>query len=182
MTTFRSRLVFAALLLAGCDQTGGEEQGNVVKEVGTSVTELPTTMASANMLVGAQESAPTRPLRHALAGTNEPTADYRRCMGTGEAGKGITSGMRQCLAAEFRRQDERLNSSYQAALAQLARDEQSTLRSLQRTWLAERDADCEQRAEPNKRGTLYPIVFGRCILDATIEQATWLENHSPGKK
>ena len=140
------------------------------------------TPAPANMVADAPEPTPARPSRHALAGTDGPTADYRKCMETGDAGKGVTSGMRECLGAELKRQDERLNASYQAALAQLGNDDQSTLRSRQRAWLAGRDAGCEQKAEPNKGGTLYPIVYGQCLLDKTIERAGWLETYSPGKK
>ena len=33
-----------------------------------------------------------------------------------------------------------------------------------------------------KGGTLYPIVYGQCLLDATIKRAGWLETYSPGKK
>ena len=136
----------------------------------------------ANMVAEAPEPTPDRPSRHPLAGTDAPTADYRTCMETGDAGNGVTSGMRECLGAELKRQDERLNASYQTALAPLSQDDQSTLRSRQRTWLAERDAGCQQKAEPNKGGTLYPIVYGQCLLDATIERAGWLETYSPGKK
>ncbi len=182
MTLFRFSLALAALLTAGCDRTAGEETGNVAAPVGTSASELPMTAAPANMVAEAPEPTPDRPSRHPLAGTDAPTADYRTCMETGDAGNGVTSGMRECLGAELKRQDERLNASYQTALAPLSQDDQSTLRSRQRTWLAERDAGCQQKAEPNKGGTLYPIVYGQCLLDATIERAGWLETYSPGKK
>ncbi len=105
------------------------------------------------------------------------TADYNRCMNSGDAANGVTSAMLDCTVAEYKRQDARLNDAYRVAMARLSPARGSALRTAQRRWLAERDPGCRRKAKPSEGGTIWGIVMTGCQTDETIKQTMWIETY-----
>jgi len=103
--------------------------------------------------------------------TEHDSASYTACMDKSE---GITANMNDCNGAELKRQDARLNTQYQRALASLTAEKKTELRDAQRLWLKYKNAHC---------GMLYSLsggsmdsLFGLgCELDMTRERADTLE-------
>lgn len=96
---------------------------------------------------------------------------YDRCIDT--AG-GVTSSMVECIGAEIKRHDGRLNAQYKAAMATLQEPQKGLLLDAQRQWLKYRDANCMFYAQLSG-GTMDRINSSSCVLDATARRADELE-------
>jgi uncharacterized protein YecT (DUF1311 family) len=105
------------------------------------------------------------------------SAAYRNCLATGDAAKGVTSGMLDCNGAEIERQDARLNRTYRTVMARLAPPAQAKLRASERAWIGQRDRSCRRDAAVAEGGTLASVIYSGCILDRTIERTMWLERY-----
>ena len=105
------------------------------------------------------------------------SAAYRTCLATGDAAKGVTSGMLDCNGAEIDRQDARLNRTYRAVMARLAPPARTKLRASERAWIGERDRSCRRDSKVAEGGTLASVIYSGCILDRTIERTMWLERY-----
>ena len=105
------------------------------------------------------------------------SAAYRTCLATGDAAKGVTSGMLDCNGTEIERQDARLNRTYRAVMARLAPPARAKLRASERAWIAERDRSCRRDSKAAEGGTLASVIYSGCILDRTIERTMWLERY-----
>jgi uncharacterized protein YecT (DUF1311 family) len=99
--------------------------------------------------------------------------EWRQCV---DASGGVTVEMRDCSAAEYERQDVRLNAAYRATMARLNRAGQTRLRTLQRAWLRDRRSRCLNPPDA-EGGTLDLILIDACFLDTTIERTIWLERY-----
>lgn len=104
------------------------------------------------------------------------TADYGRCMD----GEMSTAGMRDCAAAEFRRQDAALNARYQAVMRGLNARQQGKLRAAQRAWVAFRIANCASMADQDW-GTLSLLAADSCSIQMTVARTIALESYPPGE-
>ena len=107
------------------------------------------------------------------AGGAQPhSAAYETCMATGDAAKGVTAAMADCVIAELRIEDARLNAVYKTVIAGLDDAGQENLRQTQRAWITERDRRCKAQAAG---GTIDRINIPACVLDVTIERTKQLE-------
>lgn len=98
---------------------------------------------------------------------------YQKCLAA-PAGQS-TAGMIDCIGAELKIQDARLNRSYQAAQKRMTLPRQkAALTKAQRAWIAFRDADCASRYDPDW-GTISRIEANTCVLDRTAERADELD-------
>lgn len=102
------------------------------------------------------------------------TRDYNQCMGAAE---GVTADMMDCIGAEIDRQDARLNQAYVMVMRPLPRAKKDQLRSLQRSWIRQRDARCSRASNDAGGGSLSGVVYASCILDETIKRTIFLENY-----
>lgn len=105
------------------------------------------------------------------------TRDYDRCLKTGDAAKGVTSAMMDCIGLEVDRQDARLNQTYKTAMARLNPAGKTRLRTAQRGWIKQRDARCRREADAVGGGSMSGISYSSCILDETIKRTIWLEKY-----
>lgn len=105
------------------------------------------------------------------------SAAYRTCLATGDAARGVTSGLLDCSGAEIDRQDARLNQTYRAVMARLGPRGRTKLRASERAWIGERDRGCRRTSGLADGGTLASVMYSACILDRTIERTMWLERY-----
>ena len=89
------------------------------------------------------------------------------------ASGGATFAMIDCINAEEKLWDQRLNRSYQALLKQLTPDRQKSLRAAQRLWLQYRDANCGFYFDPDG-GQMARLTATECHLRMTADRATEL--------
>lgn len=94
------------------------------------------------------------------------SADYDKCMDANTT----TSGMVECVTAETRRQDQRLNANYQQGMKTLTAQQRTALRDVQRQWIQFRDADCALEVGLTG-GTMDRINAQTCLLQATKVRA-----------
>jgi len=87
---------------------------------------------------------------------------------------GVTAEMLDCIGAETKRQDARLNRAYKEAMLQLPLARKNQLRDAQRAWIKYRDANCDFYADPDG-GTLATVSSSDCFLSATASRAKEIE-------
>ena len=104
------------------------------------------------------------------------TPALARCMATPEGES--TMGMIDCLGAELKIQDARLNAAYGKAAADLTPEQKSKLQAAQRAWIAFRDADCASMQDQDW-GTLSRVEANDCLLRRTVERTLELEDYPP---
>jgi uncharacterized protein YecT (DUF1311 family) len=81
----------------------------------------------------------------------------------------------QCFVAEFARQDAALNAAWKATLARLPAAERQPLTLAQRKWVAARDPFCKAQSDQFSGGTIAPVVYVDCRVEATIRRTLWLQ-------
>ena len=101
--------------------------------------------------------------------------DYNRCLNSGDAVNGVTSGIMECNSAEIDMQDAKLNQAYKMVMIGLSAPEKTTLRVSERTWITRRDAYCRKESSREAGGSAEGIIYSGCILDETIKRTIWLE-------
>ncbi len=79
-----------------------------------------------------------------------------------------------CLNAEIKRQDQRLNTNYKAAMQTLEKSRKQDLKRIQRLWIKYRDAKCAFFYHPHS-GSGGLMDEQQCILEETIRRADELE-------
>ena len=72
-----------------------------------------------------------------------------------------------CADRDFRASDAKLNDVYRATMARLSGPEQERLRDEERGWIAVRDRQCNEEAEPNRGGSIFPMVYSGCLAEKT---------------
>ncbi|BBL71381.1 lysozyme inhibitor LprI family protein [Methylogaea oryzae] len=110
-------------------------------------------------------------LAMAAAVEAESVAPFSECM---DKAAGITSAMLDCIGAETKLQDARLNKAYQALMATLPPARKQQLQEAQRAWLQYRDANCGFYADP-AGGAIATVNASDCFLSATAGRAKELE-------
>jgi len=97
--------------------------------------------------------------------------EYSACL---EKANGITAEMINCMLAETRRQDARLNENYKKLLSKLATERKNALIEAQRAWIRFRDTNCGFYADP-EGGSAARMAANECILNATADRAKELQ-------
>src|SRR5262249_28596586 len=87
--------------------------------------------------------------------------------------------LNDCNDQEAAAWDKRLNIAYGKALSQMDKDAVENLRKVQRTWIAWRDATCQQPYLVFQ-GTMAGPMETWCRLDLTARQAIWMEGWLSG--
>lgn len=85
-----------------------------------------------------------------------------------------TMGMVDCMAAETRIWDQRLNREYQATLRALEPETQARLRAAQRLWVQYRDANCLTHRTLTG-GSIDQLTGADCMMRMTAWRAIELE-------
>jgi uncharacterized protein YecT (DUF1311 family) len=96
-------------------------------------------------------------------------ASYDSCL---KEAAGVVPAMQDCIDTEYAFQDKRLNKAYQARMATLGKDEQVSLRLVQRKWIADRDKQCAPDDAP---GQGQRLETNDCSLEMTAKRAAELE-------
>src|SRR4051812_15661603 len=91
------------------------------------------------------------------------TTAFDACMNSGDAAKGITVGMLDCIHDEIHRQDVRLNRAYQRLMARLDPVRRQKLRVAERAWIAHRETKCMSDAHSQEGGTIWLLIYNQCI-------------------
>lgn len=94
------------------------------------------------------------------------SATFQTCL---DKSGGVTLEMRECISAEYERQDQLLNRNYQALMADLTPERKKQLQSAQRLWIQYRDANCQFYADPDG-GTMAAIAAADCGLQMTADR------------
>ena len=101
----------------------------------------------------------------------EFSKQYNNCM---DNSVGVTVEMLDCIAAETKRQDLRLNNAYKNVIGLLPPQRQKQLQETQRAWIKYRDLNCDFYADPNS-GTSATLNSNSCFLDTTASRVKELE-------
>lgn len=107
----------------------------------------------------------------ASAGDVGLTKQFSACM---DKSDGVTVDMINCIGAETKRQDARLNKAYKEVMAQLSPPRKKLLQDVQRSWIKYRDANCNFYADPDG-GTKATVSANDCLMSATAVRAKELE-------
>ena len=97
--------------------------------------------------------------------------EYGACM---DKSGGVTSSMLDCIGAETKRQDARLNKVYKDVMAQMDEGGKKRLLEAQRAWIKFRDADVDLYRDPNS-GTAATLTAADRYLMMTAQRASELE-------
>lgn len=96
---------------------------------------------------------------------------YTDCL---DKANGVTSEILNCIGAETKYQDDRLNKAYKALMPQLSEARKKELQETQRLWIKYRDANSHFYADPDG-GTMAIIFSNDTFLTMTAERASELE-------
>ena len=88
---------------------------------------------------------------------------------------GVTVNMVNCIGAEIKLQDIRLNKAYKDVMAQLSASRKKQLQNAQRAWIKYRDENCNFYDDPDG-GTITSILSNDCFMSATASRAKELES------
>jgi len=97
--------------------------------------------------------------------------EYEGCM---DKSGGVTASMLDCIGAETKRQDARLNKVYKDVIAQMDEGGKKRLLEAQRAWIKFRDADVDLYRDPNG-GTAATLAGADRYLMMTAQRAAELE-------
>ena len=99
------------------------------------------------------------------------TKQYSICM---DKAGGVTVNMLDCMGAETKHQDARLNQAYKDVMARLSPERKKQLQEAQRAWIKYRDANCRFYADPDG-GSIATVNSNDCFMSATASRARELE-------
>lgn len=108
----------------------------------------------------------------AFAEEVELSKGFATCMDKSE---GVTTSMLDCIAAETKAQDARLNKAYKELITQLTAKRKKQLQDAQRLWISYRDANCGFYADPDG-GTMATVSAADCVMSMTAKRAIELES------
>ena len=100
------------------------------------------------------------------------TKQFSVCM---DKADGVTQNMVECIDAEIKLQDARLNKAYKALVADLNPERKKQLLEAQRAWLKFRDTNCAFYFDP-EGGTIARVQAVDCMMTMTANRATEHEN------
>ncbi len=99
------------------------------------------------------------------------TTQFTKCM---ESSNGVTINMLECIDAETKRQDLRINKAYKTVMDQLSPERKKQLQQAQRAWITYRDANCQFYFDPDG-GSLARVGANDCFMSATATRSKELE-------
>lgn len=102
------------------------------------------------------------------------TKQYSQCM---ESSNGVTMNMIECINAETKRQDLRINNAYKTVMDRLSPERKKQLQQAQRAWINYRDANCQFYLDPDG-GSLARVNANVCFMNATATRSHELETMS----
>lgn len=98
---------------------------------------------------------------------------YSACM---DKSGGVTIEMMDCIDAEIKRQDSRLNKVYKTLMAaDQTPERKKQLQATQRAWIKFRDLNCDFYHDPDG-GSSASVDANHCIMRMTADRAKELEN------
>ncbi|NWK75833.1 DUF1311 domain-containing protein [Acinetobacter sp. SwsAc6] len=106
------------------------------------------------------------------AGERNLSKQFNGCM---DKAGGVTASMVECIAAETKRQDVRLNKAYKNLMNTLSATRKKELQDTQRLWMKYRDANCKFYYDPDG-GSIVRVTSAGCFMDMTAQRADELEN------
>ena len=107
----------------------------------------------------------------AHAADSDSSKQFDACM---DKSGGVTSEMLNCIGAETKVQDARLNLAYKGLMATLTPSRKQQLQAAERAWLKYRDANCSFYEDPDG-GTLATVNGADCIRSSTTSRAKELQ-------
>jgi len=87
---------------------------------------------------------------------------------------GVNPDMIDCILAETKQQDARLNENYKRLMSKLSEERKKALLEAQRAWIRFRDANCAFWDDP-AGGQSAAVTAKECILTMTADRASELE-------
>jgi uncharacterized protein YecT (DUF1311 family) len=105
-----------------------------------------------------------------IAKADVTTPEFDACI---KKSGGVTSEMMGCMDVETKRQDEKLNQSYQKLLASLQSARKTQLVDAQRAWLKYRELNCAFY-DDGSGGTAAGLAANDCIMTMTAKRAAEL--------
>jgi len=97
----------------------------------------------------------------------ELSAQFSSCM---DRSGGVTMAMMDCINAEHRRQDAKLNANYRALSARVSQPRRQQLLDVQRAWIRFRDLNCAFYDDP-EGGSAARGAANSCFMEATAARA-----------
>jgi uncharacterized protein YecT (DUF1311 family) len=85
------------------------------------------------------------------------------------------NGRTVCEGAEARRQDQQLNKTWARVMTGLPPRRQRVLRDIERTWIRQREKDCQSEMDDYVNSTAR-YMFAHCMAEASIRRTFWLEH------
>ena len=111
------------------------------------------------------------------AADREMTKEYLTCL---DKASGVTVEMITCISAETKRQDVRLNESYNKLGSKLSANRKKALLEAQRAWIKFRDANCRFYYDP-EGGSSARVAADECVLNATADRVRDLKLLAPDR-
>ena len=130
-----------------------------------------TNLLSVGIILAVLSSAELR-----AADDADKSKDYLACM---DKAAGVTSEMLNCIGAEMKRQDAKLNENYKALLLKLAKKRKDELQEAQRAWIKFRDLNCNFYGSAYEGGSFAQVAVNDCFLDATTDRVKELQRLVP---
>ena len=105
------------------------------------------------------------------ASETDMSKQYTTCM---DKANGVNPDMIDCIMAEAKQQDARLNENYKRLMSKLSEERKKALLEAQRAWIRFRDANCTFWDDP-AGGQSAAVTAKECILTTTADRASELE-------
>lgn len=109
----------------------------------------------------------------------QPTADYQRCLETGDAAEGKTSAIDVCIGLELDRQEKRLKDVFYETSDEHGWKWQDYIRDQQAIWRRESSERCSAKVPASPTSTLTSRAFNQCMIGEILGQIVWLESLPP---
>jgi uncharacterized protein YecT (DUF1311 family) len=106
-----------------------------------------------------------------VASETDMSKQYTTCMAKAN---GANPDMIDCIMAEAKQQDARLNENYKRLMSKLSEERKKTLLEAQRAWIRFRDANCAFWDDP-AGGQSAAVTAKECFLTMTADRASELE-------
>ena len=126
---------------------------------------IPWSIAAASALLLATSTALL------AASETDMSKQYTTCM---DKANGVNPDMIDCVLAETKQQDARLNENYKRLMSKLSEERKKALLEAQRAWIRFRDANCTFWDDP-AGGQSAAVTAKECILTTTADRASELE-------
>lgn len=102
---------------------------------------------------------------------SQSSRQFAVCM---DKSDGVTMKIVDCITAEYRVQDARLNRAYKNLASDLTPTRRAQLVEAQRAWIKFRDTNCNFYDDPDG-GSMARVDANDCMMRSTEERATELE-------